>query len=374
MNKIQSILTAEIYSLKIKFLFCLLFLSLLSVTSLASEERRVKIGGVFDLSSASGALWGIDEKDAFLLAIDDLRANNPGVEFDYIIEDSQYLNARSVSAVQKLITVDKVDFIIGPTWEVFAATAPLCEVNKVVCLAPSYNGDIFHSKKIKLNYSFTGFYDEREYSDVLVDEISQRGFQKVGVLSAISTYYETLNNVFKDRYKGEIAFFSEVETTFRDFKTLVNRMPKDLDAIVLFLDGSGQNFQFISQWKQLRGDLPPIYSHDGIIYEPKFGLINEALPELYVSVPKIEEPYASKWGAKFKDKTGRIPASPSGSIAYDLTFLTAGCFLRDKTAQSAVPECLRGIRNYDGYSGALTTLPDLQVIGARSFKIEVFRR
>ena len=108
-----------------------------------AESSPIKIGGIFDLSSDAGAIWGNSEKDGFLLAIEDFKAAHPDTEIQYRLEDSAYSATASVSAFHKLTSIDGIRLIVGPTWEPFVAVMPLCQSRRVLCFAPSNFGPAF---------------------------------------------------------------------------------------------------------------------------------------------------------------------------------------------------------------------------------------
>ena len=176
-----------------------------------APKRGIRIGGIFDLSSGPGAQWGITERNAFLLAIRNFRRHNPGLTVDFEVEDSAYSNQLSVSALQKLASLDGLKYIVGPTWEPFIAVAPVCESRRIICLAPSCNNQYFDRAELK--YVFTLWFDEREYSGVHADFINRHGYKKIALVSGISPYYDALTDAFLRRVKVKPAYLQRVVST-----------------------------------------------------------------------------------------------------------------------------------------------------------------
>jgi len=117
--------------MRIKLLIIGFFLIFL-IACQVQDEEMIKIGGAFAFTGfASG--WGEVERNAISLAIEEI--NNAGgingKHVKLIAEDTLSDGTKTVSAVQKLINVDGVKIIIGPTWlDTFGGAAPLYDYSK----------------------------------------------------------------------------------------------------------------------------------------------------------------------------------------------------------------------------------------------------
>ncbi len=98
----------------------------------------ITIGAVLRLSR--GASDGIPARHGMEIAADQINAAGGinGKKLKIIFYDSKDDSTTAVNAVQKLISVDKVQAIVGPMMSGnVLATAPLCNRNKVVMITPS---------------------------------------------------------------------------------------------------------------------------------------------------------------------------------------------------------------------------------------------
>jgi ABC-type branched-subunit amino acid transport system substrate-binding protein len=163
----------------------LALLTLLVPCFAQADNQPLKIGGIFALSNDIASVWGNAEKNGYLLAIEDFRAQHPQVEVESIIEDSAYAIPTALSALNSLMIRD-VKFIVGPTWETSVALMPVCEKNQLICFSPSHNGPEFKDKKTPTRFNFTAWFEDRGHGDVIAAEINRRGFKKVALLSSIS--------------------------------------------------------------------------------------------------------------------------------------------------------------------------------------------
>jgi len=114
--------------------------SLLCIASTAFAQDELKIGAIVTLSGA-GAAWGQAMLYAAELAADDVNAKGgldvAGKKYKVkiISYDDKYQAGEAVTAANRLVYEDKVQYIIGPVGSAAAlAVGPIIEKNKVVML------------------------------------------------------------------------------------------------------------------------------------------------------------------------------------------------------------------------------------------------
>ncbi len=132
------------------------------------ETKEIKIGAVLPLTGSEG-IWGENAKMGIEIALAEINSSGgvKGKSVRLIYEDSQSLPSNAVSALQKLISTDKVCVVIGDiASSSVLAMAPIVEKEHVVLLSPgASNPDI----------SKSGDYIFRNWqSDAL--EIAHRGY------------------------------------------------------------------------------------------------------------------------------------------------------------------------------------------------------
>jgi branched-chain amino acid transport system substrate-binding protein len=115
----------------------------LVVTQMKKEPGEIKIGVISPLTGPA-APYGENVRDGILLAVEEIN-HLGGISRDkirLIIEDEGGGPRAAVDAVNKLITVDHVDVIIGPTTSNgLMASAPIAEDNHVVLFSPGAASD-----------------------------------------------------------------------------------------------------------------------------------------------------------------------------------------------------------------------------------------
>ena len=336
----------------------------------ADPSPTIKLGGIFDLTSDAGRLWGLAEKNGFLLAIRDFEAANPGTKVAFSIEDSAYSNSASVSAFQKLSAIEGIRYIIGPTWEMFVATMPLCERNKVICMAPSNNSREFDDPKLR--YSFTAYFRENGYSDVIAEELNRARYKNVVVFATISPYADPLVENLIAKLVDAPSAVHRVLPDYKDFRSLIAKTRKDTDALVVFLLNSGQLYSFLKQWVESKRGNIAVFTDDSPLFDAQLDEIKALNLDIRYSQQYFPPEIKARWEMKYASAYGGAPEAPSGSIAYDETTLLLSCIRRDPNIV-AVRECISATVNYPGFSGNIT-FGGKQVAQDRKFELRELGR
>jgi branched-chain amino acid transport system substrate-binding protein len=118
---------------KVFFLF-LLAASLIFISGCDSSNKssQIRIGAIASLTGAAGE-QGTNWVQGATLAIEE--ANAAGTEAVLSVEDDQTQPAKVVSGLNKLIQVNRVQAVIGGTWDFLAEAAfPVAIKNKTMCL------------------------------------------------------------------------------------------------------------------------------------------------------------------------------------------------------------------------------------------------
>lgn len=335
-----------------KRLLLSLALWLMVCGNLVAQEppREIRIAGLFDLT-AGGAIWGKSERNAFLMACEDFTRDHPTVKVIPLVEDTMFSSRQTVTALQKVSSVDKVPYVVGATWETTVAMMPLCEAKRILCVSPSYHGKEYYARPWR--YNFTAWFDDRDYAGALVNQINERGYNKIAIFAAITPYYDSLVEHLTPRAKGSIATTQRMVLDERDFRSMIARVPRDVDAIVMLLDNAGQIQSFLRQWSELRRDRPDIYSDDLIAYlDPPDDITAYGFTYFY-SYPVFEQTRLQTFNDRYRATYKEQPQGSSAVVAYDETTLILSCAARSATVE-ATRECVATTRDYPGMSGVFS--------------------
>ena len=313
-------------------------------------EPPLTIAGLFDLSGG-GAIWGKSERNAFDLAVQDFKERHPNIPVSALVEDSQYSSRQAVSALQKLISINKVQYLVGTTWETTAAIMPICEARKVVCISPSYHGREYYARPWR--YNFSAWFEDKGYMTALVSELNERDVKRIAVFAAVTSYYDQLVDVFLAQSRQKPLIVERMALEERDFRSILARTPHDLDAVVMLLDNAGQIQAFLKQWAENRRDRPEIFTDDLIVYlEPPEDISRYGFTFFY-STPVFDEHKLAEFSARYQKAFGVRPEGSSAVVSYDETTILLEC-ARTKRDVEAVRDCVAATNGYPGYSGTFS--------------------
>jgi branched-chain amino acid transport system substrate-binding protein len=321
----------------------------LTATDAAASPQEIRIGGLFDLTGG-GAIWGRSEKNAFLLACKDFETKNPSFRVTPIIEDTLFSNRQTVTSLQKLISIDKVSYVVGATWENTVPMMSICEQKKVVCVSPSYHGKEYYTRPWR--YNFSAWFDDRGYSSTIASDIRAKSMKRITIFAALTPYYDSLVEDLLSRLTDSVVSTERVTLEERDFKSILTRVRPDVDGVVMLLDNAGQIQAFLKQWSELRRDRPPVYSDDLIAYlDPPEDLKRHGFRYFYAH-PVLEGAQYQEFLRGYVSAFSEPLLGSSAAVAYDETTLILDCVARQPSPM-AVRDCLSATSSYIGASGTI---------------------
>ncbi len=221
---------------RFSILFVCLTLSLL-VAAAGHAADTVKVGAAVALSG-SIAVYGEGFKKAIDLATEEVNAAGTikGKKLQIVYEDNKSNPKDCVTAVRKLITVDKVPVIFGPAGSSnFMAAAPVAQESKVVMIS---------AQGAAAGLTKAGEYIFRVYpSDVLqgkqLAELAlSLGFKQMPVMYVNNDYGVSLKNAFVESYKkagGKVLDEIPFEEKKTDYRTELIRATKNKPQAVVNL-------------------------------------------------------------------------------------------------------------------------------------------
>ena len=122
-----------------KILIILLLLIVLTLfTACNQKEESIKIG-VLGVTSGFGAYYGQQQAKGLEIAKDEINQAGGinGKKIELIYEDSAANPQTAVTAVQKLINVNRVKYIIGDSWiSTTSAIVPITNQAEVILISP----------------------------------------------------------------------------------------------------------------------------------------------------------------------------------------------------------------------------------------------
>lgn len=314
-----------------------------------APAQEIVIGGVFHLTGP-GAFWGTAEYNAATLAIEEINAEGgiDGVPLKMIVEDGKTDFPQTATAFMKLIEVDIVPVIVGPTW--FAQVAsPIADVKKVAVISPS-GGTVPQPSP----YFFDVWPTERQEVIPLVAFMKSQNYTRIAVVYSQNDWSVSMKDNFVDEASRQSLHIVKEFATApdeSDFRTVILELKQlSIDAIYApfaFYPGQGA---FSKQAKELNLALP-FYSSSGT----ENPILLEAYPEIegtiypYPARDEKEQEFLDKYEARFDS-----PPAPSAAYAYDSVRLVAEALRSGAATSAEIADYLRSVRDYQGVSNTIT--------------------
>ncbi len=332
----------------------------------AGEAAGVKIGVVLPLTG-DGAAYGIKEKNGIALAIEQANAKLPaGKKIVAIYEDDQGVAAPAASAIQKLITVDKVPVVIGCAFSTpTLAMVPIADRNKVVLVSPS-------SSSPKLSGSSQYFFrvwpsDTAEGATAAEVAVQQLKLRRLAVLYGNNEYALGLKNVFVPRVTqlgGQVVAVETYNEGDSDFRAQLTKI-QSLSPDGIYMAGYYKEFaKILKQAKEL--GITAQFLSDGTFPEPEIlQLAGDAAEGVVYVQPWFDRAstdptvhaFVTAYEKEFKDEAGIYSAHGYDAGRVVCEVITAG-----STTSGSIQAALLKLKDFPGVTGATTFIAGGDVI------------
>lgn len=289
-----------------------------------TESDTVKIGGLAPLSGGV-AVYGVECKNGIDLAVEEINAAGgiEGKKIEFICEDDEGSPDKTVNAFKKLITKDKVKFVIGSlTSGCTQAVTTLAQASKVLQIAPAATAPAITDAG---NYVFRAcFIDPFQGTVAGKFAYETLGAKKAAVLyDAGNDYsvglYENFVNAFK-ALGGEIVSAESYATGDKDFNAQLTKIKNAKPEVVYLPDYYG-TVALIAKQLRAQGINTPLVGGDG--WDGLTGNAGEEVLNGFYSNHYAEdstEPAVLKFVEAFKAKYGKAPNS-FAVLGYDSVYM-----------------------------------------------------
>lgn len=317
------------------------------------EEETIKIGFVGPLTG-DGAAWGLIEQKSTELAVNEIN-NKGGVngkKLEVIYEDGKCIGEGAVSAVNKLININKVKIILSSCSGETLPIAPVTERNKVILLATySTNPTITNAG----DYVFRNAYSDADIASMAAQTIIKK-YKRIGVITELTDYAVGVRDAFRDSFRsleGEVVE-ENFEQESRDIKTQISKIKsQSIDAIFVNPTSPVTGIVILKQLKEL--------NYEGQVYGNFFGsskevqTLLEADGMIYFADPIVKESNLKKeFFEKYKARYGEIPdLEYPAATRYDAIYILKKAieFCNGDKDTDCIRDYLYEIENFTGVLG-----------------------
>lgn len=331
---------------------------LFEIASRSQSPETIKIGVVATLTGV-GSFYGEQAMIGIKLAQDEINLSGgiDGRKIELIIEDSATDLASANNAINKLINVNKVKYIVGDTWNSTTASfVSSTNDNEVLVISPTaiLNSLSKDDYLFRTNPNVDAMM--KLLADYTYDEMQSRN---VGILFADNVYGEEHAHTFKKFFEergGNIVAEESFPTPASDVRAQIVKVHSKNPDTIFNLHASGPRLGLLMQQaKELGVDVKWIGS---------FGVEGFALLEQYEDVVEgIVYPYpfdlenggpgVQAFWQKYESIYGGVPLLETANGYDALKLITSVIEIAGDDTDKA-KQYLLGLENYEGGSGSIS--------------------
>lgn len=321
----------------------------------------VKIGVLLPLTG-DAAIYGEPMRNVVQLAADEINKAGGinGQPLELIFEDAKCSGKDAVSAMQKLVNVDKVEVVLGGFCSSESLSAvPIAELEKVFLLSGgSSSPDLTGISK----YFARNYPSDSTQGTILADIAYQdKGWREVAFIMEQLDYPLGIYNSFSSRFEelgGEVTK-EEFPAEATDFRTILTKI-KALDADAVFVDtqtasSAARIFKQMSELDfqpalllsdAISGDIPTVGEHKAILegaLAAEFG-IDEDNPKFQNLIASYRTTY----------NVEEVPYQSYSQTVYDAVYMIADAVGEVGYDGEKIAGWFAKVKNWEGASGSIT--------------------
>lgn len=323
-------------------------LLLLLLTACSSPET-VTIGGAFGLTG-DAAEWGQDELRAAQLAIEEANAEGgiDGKQIVLIAEDTKSSAKDTLSAVQKLIAVDGVPVIIGPTWgDSFGAViGPLGEEAQVVQITPSGALEVAEANASYGHY-FSTWYPQQPEAERHMRFLAERGYDSVVVIhdeDPFNTVFAQIYIAQAQQHGIQVQEELSIPLGTRDFRTILLRANEHgPDVVFVSIFDVAELGNIIKTMQELGMDAKLMSTASAQTNALIDSYASYAEGNIYYTFPDTGSERYREFEERFSARHGAPPTAASAGPAYDATRAAIAALRSGASSGTEVRDALAGL-------------------------------
>ena len=324
----------------------------------ASAQDSYRIGGTIPLTGKV-ASFGAYTFRGVEMALNDLAQKGwvNGKKIEITWEDNEYEPRKAIGAFNKLVFMDKVNFIIITGSPIVRALVPLAEQNKVVQCYTSASNDKVRTSG---NYTFKVMGGQVTESLAMAKFArEQLKAKKVALITNDSEYGVAGADLFEQYFKkmgGEMVGRESVRPGEREYSSVLMRANAKTPDVIAIIQTSVDAGYTVKQARRLgiKAKLlgaTALYSSETLTTA---GPDSEGLYAVaYQFDPQTGNASMKAFGEKYNNKYQGFPPIYSAA-AYDSIMLYAEAMKKGAKTSDEIKNFLRNVKNYEGISGTIT--------------------
>lgn len=316
--------------------------------------------GEYGSMTGDTATFGQSSHEGLMLAIEEINKAGGvlGKPIKVISEDDRSEPSEAVTAVQKLITRDKVVAVIGEVASTRSmAGAGPCQTNKIPMLSPaSTNPDVTRRGDYIFRICFTDDFQGMVAAQFAI----KKGWKRVAVLTDVANdYSKGLTKVFGEAFPkggGQIVATDSYRAKDNDFQTQLSKF-KAANVDAVFMPGYYTDVGNVLRQARQLGLTVPFFGCDGWDSGKTLALGDVAEGCFFTNhySPDDPRPEVQKFITDYKARYGGRVPDAMAILGYDAGRVMADAIKRaGKADPTAIRDALAQTKDFSGASGKIT--------------------
>jgi len=329
-----------------------LFFSSCTSQNHQQETEVLHIGALLPLTG-DAAVLGKEVQQAIQLAADRYNAGNDN-HIKVYFEDTRCSGKDAVSGLQKLMSINDVQALIGPLCSsATLAVAPIAEQNAILLLSPASTNPTISDAG---DYIFRVIPSDALQGKVGAELVYNQGMRNGAVIYLNNDYGVGLKNVFVDTFTaldGNIVAEEAYEVGAADFKTQITKIKQKDPSFVYIVALPGEGGQLLKQLRELQIAVP-LFGAEGIKDPSVIEVAGNAAEGLIITFPQqTNSPERKTFFSAYKKLHGAEPGTfaPEG---YDTFNIIAMAYEINGGSRTKMKDALYAIKDFPGTSGIIT--------------------
>jgi branched-chain amino acid transport system substrate-binding protein len=313
-----------------------------------------KIGVILPLTGPV-AEPGTNALNGIKIAVDRFNNSNNDKKIQLIVEDSKSSPKDGVSAIQKLIDIDKTKIIIGDLMSsVFLATAPIAENNKVTMISPGASSPEVRNAG---NYIFRNYPSDEYDGEVMANYV----FNKLGKQSTVIVYSNNdygigVANRFNQVYTslgGKIPQSISYNEGQTDFKTIVSKIKSVGGDMIYVVGNPAENGHLVNELKVQNVKIPVSgnlsFENETFLKVAKGSFDTIYFSSLYFNLDKQDD-YTQYFAKTYQERHGKKP-DVAAALGYDVAMILIQTLQQTDFDTSKINDALYNLKDFEGITG-----------------------
>ncbi|MFA5022727.1 MAG: ABC transporter substrate-binding protein [Candidatus Paceibacterota bacterium] len=329
--------------------------SSLSTTATSTESIKIGVVGTF---TGVGSYYGQQETRGLQLAQEEINRSGGvnGRKIELITEDSQAAPDKSVSAMQKLINVDKAKYVIGDSWvSTTFAMVPVANELRVILISPVASLKSLSQEDM--------FFRTMPNTEVLMNKLAdyaynKMGSKKVAILSQRTPFGEEHTQYFKvafEKLGGKVVAIENFDLMSKDVRSELTKAKEANPDTILNLHASGPSLGLLMKQARELGTNVKWISSFGAESAPlvkEYPNITNGLVYVYTFDTDSNNSTISNFVNQYQSKFGELPDFTAANSYDALKLLSKAIATGDDILN--VKQQLLSTTNYAGGSGLIS--------------------